>query len=100
MSWPTKKAVRAGVRALQAQQPDTPDEQAALAVLEAAGLPKLVGHRGAAEILEVSHPNLSKVAGLPEPLYVLAAGRFYAEDEIRALKAKRDKARAKRETTA
>lgn len=53
------------------------------------GLPELFGTTEAARELLVETSNLGKIAGLPEPLYVLKAGKFYDAEAIRRLAAER-----------
>jgi hypothetical protein len=87
--WPTKNAIRRG-----AATDKTLGRARVAAVLSAAGLPELMGVSEAAECLGVTTSNLKAVAGLPEPVYELRAGRFYIADEIRALRDRRAAARA------
>lgn len=70
--------------------PATEEDDAAIDIIRAAvKLPPLVGNRAAAEILGVESGNLGKQRDLPAPLYDLPAGKFYDEDEIREVAARR-----------
>lgn len=52
---------------------------------------ELMGAAEAAEELGVRSPNLRKVQGLPEPFGRVRSGPFWIADDIRALKARRQR---------
>lgn len=90
MGWPNEKAVKAAAVVLDEVHAIGPEGTVTAGrMLAAAGLPELVGSTDTAKLLGVESSNLSRVSGLPEPLYTLRGGRLYDADEIRALAASR-----------
>ena len=108
MGWPNEGAVDRAVDELPLGMTlgDSPDNDVKVAsaarsltrnMLTAAGLPELVGSTDTAKIYGVESSNLSRVSGLPDPLYgpglepprYVRAGNLYDADEVRAHAASR-----------
>ncbi len=100
MGWPNEGALGRATQAVEGAvivaAPGLERECAEIA-LEAAGLPELVGSTDTAKIYGVESSNLSRVSGLPDPLYgpsldpprYVRAGNLYDADEVRAHAASR-----------
>lgn len=96
MGWPNEGAVDRAERAILNMNGERAVTKAR-AALVAAGLPELVGSTDTAKIYGVESSNLSRVSGLPEPLYgpglepprYVRAGNLYDADEVRAHAASR-----------
>lgn len=99
MARPTDEVTSAALKHLRSyaeeEQADLirKEVDASLDVLErAVVLPPLLGTTDAANVLGVASGNLSKVSGLPDPLYTLRVGKFYEAAAIHALAKKRRRA--------
>jgi hypothetical protein len=87
--WPSDRAVRRAAAVLGNTHEEETNDAIARRVLEAAGLPELMGTAAVAEAYGTTTANLRKWSGVPAPLYDLPAGRFYDADVIRADAARR-----------